>query len=154
MNECLYDRIYRLLYYKKYIEETDNNLIFESLPFSIRNELLIKMYDPIINNFKLFQYFENSEFVIKFVSLLKPMICTKGDILVNEGDFIEDIILNNSGVLSLDVCIDLNKQQKSIEEYLNKYNLGKSRTIISINPDQKKENQVFQVHHIPLLQQN
>ena len=138
MNECLYDRIYRLLYYRKTHEEADKNIIFESLPYSIRNELLIKMYDPIINNFKLFRYFENSEFIIRFVSLLKPMVCSKGDILVNEGDYIEDIILNNSGVISLDVCVDLNQQKKSIEKYLIKYNLGKSRSNFSTNKDLKK----------------
>ena len=53
MNECLYDRIYRLLYYKKYHEETDNNIIFESLPFSIRNELITLNINLIKNYLKI-----------------------------------------------------------------------------------------------------
>ena len=140
MTENLYDRVYRLLYYEKTHEEVDKNIILESLPYSIKNELLIKMYDPIINNFKIFRCFDNSEFIIRFVSLLKPMVCSKGDILVNEGDFIEDIILNKSGILSLDICIDQNKQKKSIEEYLKKYNLGKTKKKNPINQDQSKIN--------------
>ena len=140
MNEYLYERIYQFLSYGKSHEEVDKNIILESLPYSIRNELLIQMYDPIINNFKLFRYFENSEFIIRFVSLLKPMVCSKDDILVNEGDFMEDIIFNNSGILSIDVCIDLNKPKESIEEYLTKYNLGKKKNNVSFNQDQKRSN--------------
>ena len=138
INDCLYDRIYRLLSYGKSHVEVDKNIILDSLPYSIRNELLIQMYDPIINNFKLFRYFDNSEFIIRIVSLFKPMVCSKGDILVNEGDFVEDIIFNKSGMLSVDVCVDLNKQKESIEEYLIKYNLGKTKNTVLINQDTKK----------------
>ena len=123
MSNDLYRRVYKLLYYKKCYEEVDKNIIIDILPYSIRNNLLIQMYFPIIANFKFFRYFKNSEFIIEIVSVLKPLVGIKGDLLINEGDYVEDIIFNKSGILSLEICIDLNNSDEFIKQYLTKYNL-------------------------------
>ena len=127
MSSDLYRRLYKLLYYKKCHREVDKNIIINSLPYSIRNDLLIQMYFPIISNFKFFSYFGNSEFIIEIVSVLKPLVGIKGDLLINEGDYVEDIIFNKSGILSLEIYIDLNNPDEFIKEYLIKYNLDKSK---------------------------
>ena len=38
----------------------------------------------------------------------------KGDSLINEGDYIEDIVFNKSGILTLEICIDLNNPMNSL----------------------------------------
>ena len=50
LSKDLYEKIIRLLKYRKYYEETDKNQIIELLPYSIRNSLIIEMYKPFINN--------------------------------------------------------------------------------------------------------
>jgi CRP-like cAMP-binding protein len=116
----LYEKIMRLLNYRKYYEETDNHIILESLPYSLRNSLIMEMYKPFINNFKFFKNIKNRDFIVQVVSKLKPVLAVKGDILVQEGDFIEDIMFVKEGVLSLEIQIDLDYPDKCIEEYLNK----------------------------------
>ena len=41
----------------------------------------------------------------------------KDDILIQEGDIIEDIIFIKKGVLSLEIILDLNNPKKSIESH-------------------------------------
>ena len=116
----LYEKIMRLLNYRKYYEETDNHIILESLPYSLRNSLIMEMYKPFINNFKFFKNIKNRDFIVQVVSKLKPVLAVKGDILVQEGDFIEDIMFVKEGILSLEIQIDLDYPDKCIEQYLNK----------------------------------
>ena len=123
ISKDLYRKIYRFIHYKKYHKEVNQNIIIDLLPYSIKNNLLIQMYYPIISNFKFFRYFGNSEFIIEIVSVLKPLVSMKGDILINEGDYIEDIILNKSGILSLEIYIDLDNPYEFLKKYLIKYNL-------------------------------
>ena len=50
------------------------------------------MYKPYINNFIFLKNIKNRDFVVQVVSKLKPVLSVKGDILIQEGDYIEDII--------------------------------------------------------------
>jgi hypothetical protein len=79
----------------------------DSLPSSIQNNLIIEIYKPIIKNFLFFKYFENSDFFVKIVTSMKPILSMKDDILINEGDVIEDIIFIKKGRLSLEADINL-----------------------------------------------
>ena len=119
LNNKLYKRILRLLHYRKYHEdETEKNIVLNSLPNSLKNSLIIEMYKKFINDFMFFRGIDNKEFIVQIISKLKPIIGIKGDTLIQEGEYIDDIIFIKNGVLSLEVCIDLNYPEQSIEQYL------------------------------------
>ena len=119
----LYDKIIRLLNYRKYYKEIDKNVIIESLPYTFRNSLIIEIYKPFINNFIFFKNIRSQDFIVQVVSKLKPALSVKGDILVQEGDFIEDIIFVKDGLLSLEMKIDIDYPDKTIQDYLSKNSL-------------------------------
>ena len=114
----LYDKIKRYLNYNKFEHKYNLKFILESLPSSLQNNLIIEIYKPIIKNFQFFKYFENSDFFVKIVTSLKPILSMKEDILIQEGDIIEDIIFIKTGVLALEIIIDLNDPKKSVESHL------------------------------------
>lgn len=120
--EKLYDKILRLLHYRKYHEEeTEKNIVLDSLPNSLKNSLIIEMYKSFIDGFLFFKNIENREFIVQVISKLKPVLGIKGDTIVKEGEYIEDIIFVKNGILSLEVWIDMIYPEDSIENYLTKY---------------------------------
>ena len=118
LDKNLYDRIKRYLNYNKSEYKLNLKFILESLPSSLQNNLIIEIYKPIIQNFQFFKSFENSDFFVKIVTSMKPILSMKDDILIQEGDIIEDIIFIKKGVLTLEIIIDLNEPKKSIESHL------------------------------------
>ena len=114
----LYEKIIRYLKYNKSENKYNIDFILDSLPLSLKNNVIIDMYKPIIKNFQFFKSFQNSDFFVKIVTSLKPVLSMKDDILVQEGDVIEDIIFIKKGVLSLEICIDLDCPQESCEAHL------------------------------------
>ncbi len=118
LDNALYERILRYLNYNKSEYKYNLKFILESLPSSLQNNLIIEIYKPIIMNFQFFKNFENSDFFVKIVTSLKPILSMKDDILIQEGDIIEDIIFIKKGVLSLEIILDLNNPKKSIESHL------------------------------------
>ena len=119
MEEYLYDKILRFLRYKKNTEKSKQKLIINSLPYSLKNLLIIEMYKPIIKNFIIFKGLENSNCIVQLVSAFKPIYAIKNDILIQEGDFIEEVIFVKTGIISLEIGIDLNNPKESIVQYLN-----------------------------------
>ena len=122
MQEYLYDKILRFLRYKKNTEKNKQKVIINSLPYSLRNLLIIEMYKPIINNFIIFKGLENSNCIVQLVTAFKPIFAIKNDILIQEGDFIEEVIFVKTGIISLEIGIDLNNPKESIIQYLNENN--------------------------------
>ena len=119
LDKKLYDNILRLIHYRKYHEdETEKNIVLNSLPNSLKNSLIIEMYKQFINDFMFFRGIDNKEFIVQIISKLEPIVGIKGDTLIKEGEYIDDIIFIKDGVLSLEICIDLNYPEKSIEHYL------------------------------------
>ena len=118
LRKSLYDRIKRYLNYNKAKNKYNLKFILESLPSSLQNNLIIEIYKPIIMNFQFFKSFENSDFFVKIVTSLKPILSMKDDILINEGDIIEDIIFIKTGVLTLEIIIDLDDPKNSVESHL------------------------------------
>ena len=119
MEEKLYEKILRFLRYKKNTEKNKQKMIINSLPYSLRNLLIIEMYKPIINDFMIFKGLENSNCIVQLVTAFKPIYAIKNDILIQEGDFIEEVIFVKTGVISLEIGIDLNNPKESIIQYLN-----------------------------------
>ena len=118
LDQELYNRITRYLNYNKSEYKCNLKFILESLPSSLQNNLIIEIYKPIIKNFQFFKSFENSDFFVKIVTSLKPILTMKDDILIEEGEMIEDIIFIKNGVLTLEIIIDLNDPKTSIESHL------------------------------------
>ena len=116
----LYDKILRFLRYKKNEEKNKHNIIINSLPYSLKNSLIIEMYKPIINNFIIFKGLENSNCIVQLVTAFKPIYAIRNDVLIQEGDFIEEVIFIKTGIISLEISIDLNNPKESILNYLNK----------------------------------
>lgn len=122
LQERLYEKLLRFLRYKKGSEKSKQNDIINSLPYSLKNTLIIEMYKPIINNFIIFKGLENSNCIVQLVTAFKPIYTIKNDILIQEGDFIEELIFVKEGIISLEIGIDFNKPKESIVEYLKRFN--------------------------------
>ena len=110
LSEDLYDRVFRFLKYKNFNEKKDKNIIIDCLPIGLRNTLVYEMYKPIINNFIFFKNFDNTDFIVRVILAFKPILSMKNDILVKDGDFIEEIIFVKKGRLSLEIPIDINSR--------------------------------------------
>ena len=147
-DEVLYDKILRLLRYRKYHEEeTEMNIVLDSLPNSLKNSLIIEMYKSFINGFLFFKNIENREFIVQVISKLKPVLGIKGDTIVKEGEYIEDIIFVKNGILSLEVWVDLTCPEDSIKKYLIKNEFINSLKKKKSIKNRKKESSTIYSEH-------
>ena len=75
------------------------------------------MYKPIIENFIFFKNFNNTDFIVRVLMCFKPILSLKNDILVKEGDYIEEILFVKKGNLSLQLPLpDLDQVVKQREK--------------------------------------
>ena len=116
----LYDKIYLHLEYINPKEKKDKSSLMDSLPPTVTKSLLYEMYKPIIENFHFFKNFKNSEFINQVISKLKPIIAAKNDLLLDQGEIIEETFFVKQGRLSLEVKIDTNYPEKSVQKLLDK----------------------------------
>ena len=93
------------------------NMLVNSLPDKIRNEILKTIYKDEIKNFKIFNDCKNSDFIIKMISCFVQTTCKKDTVLILEGEKIENIIIVKDGHLILEATIDLKNPYKSIKKY-------------------------------------
>ena len=119
MPKELYDKIYLHLEYINLGQKKDKSSLINVLPHTIQKSLLYEMYKPIIENFNFFKNFKNSEFVNRVISKLKPVLAVKNDLLLEQDEIIEDTIFVKQGRLSLEVKIDAEHPEKSVEKLLN-----------------------------------
>ena len=82
------------------------------------------MFKPIIRNFVFFKNIDNADFIVKVITSLKPLLSLKGDIIIQEGDFIKEIIFVRKGIISLNISINLNDPVNSIKKYYNNSEIG------------------------------
>ena len=116
----LYDKIYLHLEYINLKQKKDKSALIDSLPHTITKSLLYEMYKPIIENFNFFKNFKNSEFINQVISKVKPIIAVKNDLLLDQGEIIEETFFVKQGRLSLEVKIDINHPEKSVQKLLDK----------------------------------
>ena len=116
----LYNKIYNYIESKNLAEKkSDANVLTNSLPFNLKNALLLIMYRTDIKNFKIFKNCENSNFIIEILSNFIPSTSKKSEFLVYEGEMIEDIIIIKDGRLSLEAAINMEDPESSIRNYFN-----------------------------------
>ena len=116
MPKSLYNKIARFLKYKLEHVVRDKNEIMDNLPIGLRTTLIMEMYKPIINNFRFFKTFNSSNFIIKVILAFRPLLVMKNEKLVNEGDYIEEIIFVKRGVLALELPLPVLIKDKDIED--------------------------------------
>ena len=122
LSDDLYIRIHRYLKSNLFNDKKDKKLIINSLPITLKNTLICHMYEPIIKNFVFFKNFNNVDFVVRVILCFRPILAVRNDILIKDGDFVEDIIFVKFGRLSLDLPILFEKEEI-------KTNLKESNTI-------------------------
>ena len=125
MKNSLYNEVLRNLYNEQLFERKDKNLLFECLPYSLKNKLITEMYKTIIKKFIFFKDIDNSDFVVKVVTSLKPLFALKGDIIIEEGDYIKEIFYVKKGVIGLNISIDLHNPELSLKKYFSLGEIGK-----------------------------
>ena len=118
MPNDLYEKVLRYLKYKNYYEKKDKNMIFDCLPIGLKNNLVYEMYKPIIKNFIFFRNFGNFDFIVRIILAFKPILAYKNDVLLNEGDFVDDIFFIKKGILSVQIPINIQNPEEYIDKYL------------------------------------
>ena len=139
--QTLFDKINKFLLYRLHNEKKDKNDIMENIPLTVKNNLIMEMYKGVINNFIFFKNFESTDFIIKVILALKPIQASRNERLVNEGDYIEEIIFVKRGVLSLEIPLPIIMNQKSMKktETIQKRKTSKFNNLLSNETKEKDE---------------
>ena len=98
----------------------DSNLLINSLPYSLKNSILLAIYKQTINGLKIFKGCKNSDFIVRLLTSFIPLFSKKNAILIHEGQLIENIIFVKYGRLALQAAIDIEEPEESIKNYLHK----------------------------------
>jgi len=94
------------------------SFLINGIPEALKNNLLYQIYSKVINEFTVFKNVKNSSFVLQMLSSFIPLISKKEEILILEGEFIDNIIFVKDGRLVIEIVINLNDPYKSIQKYL------------------------------------
>ena len=124
MKKSIYNDVLRNLHNEQLYEKKDKHILLDCLPYSLKNKLIMEMYRTIIKYFVFFKDIDNSDFIVKVVTSLKPLVSIKGDIVIQEGDFIKEIIFVKKGIISLNISIDLEHPEISLKKYLSHERIG------------------------------
>ncbi len=69
------------------------NHFLNSLPYSLKNNVLLAIHQQTIKNFKIFRGQQNTDFVLRILTNFIPVFSRKNAFLIHEGELIENIIL-------------------------------------------------------------
>ena len=117
----LYKKIFNHLGVRKIRQrQCDSNILINSLPHSLKTEILLSIHKKTINNFKIFRGNQNSDFTVRILTNFIPLFSKKNAFLIHEGQLINNIIFVKEGSLALEACIDINEPNKSVKKYINK----------------------------------
>ena len=115
----LYNQILQHLKSRKLRQQKcEINILINSLPFSLRNEVLLTIYKQTIDHLKIFKNFPNSDFTIRLLTSFIPLFSKKNSLIIHEGELIESIIFVNDGRLALEASIDIEYPEHSVYQYL------------------------------------
>ena len=117
----VYNGIKKHLEYKHFHQQIyDKNLLINSLPYSLKNNLIFSMYKIEIKRFDFFKGISNTNFLSEVLYNFSPLICKKNEILLKENEIIEEIFFVREGRLSLELPIDMENLEETINIYLSK----------------------------------
>ena len=103
------------------------SILINGVPDAIKNDLLFKIYFNVINEFTIFKNVKNSNFIIQVLTSFIPIVSKKEEIIILEGEIIQNIVFVKDGKLSMEISIDLNNPIISIKNYLENNFIGISR---------------------------
>lgn len=105
-NSSLYSKISKHLTHEYNYDKVNKNQLLFELPIILRNQIIMNMYADIINSFNFFKDCNGDvDFITQAILILKPTISTKADILIKQGDFVEEIIFVKRGILQLETIL-------------------------------------------------
>jgi hypothetical protein len=99
-------------------KKTGISLLINGIPDTIKIDLLFRIYAKIIKEFSIFKNVKNSNFIIQVLTSFIPITLKKEEILLLEGEMVENIIFVKDGRLSMEIIIDLKEPYKSIQHYI------------------------------------
>ena len=119
----------------------DVNSFIETLPFSLKNNILFTMYRNHISNFKFFSNNNNSVFIAEVLNNFIPHIAKKNKFLICEGELVEEIIFIKNGRISFNAAINIDDPSISINRYFTDnflpFTVEEENKIIKENLDNK-----------------
>ena len=101
-------------------QKYDKNLLINGLPYFLKNNLIFSMYKTPLEKFYYFKGISNSNFLAEIVSFFSPISAIKDDILLKENDLIEEMYFVREGKLALEISINIDNPEQSINKYLSK----------------------------------
>ena len=125
LKDSIYQEILKNLHIEQLYEKNDKNILFDCLPLTLKNKLIMEMYKDLINKFIFFKDNQHSDFIVKVVTSLKPLLAFKDDVLIEQGDYVKEIFFVKKGVLALNITIDKGNAKDSINKYLDIDERGK-----------------------------
>ena len=99
-------------------KKTGISLLINGVPDAIKIDLLFKIYAKVINEFNIFKDVKNSNFVLQVLTKFIPILSKKEEIIILEGEYIENIVFVKDGRLSIQIILDLNHPYESIQKYV------------------------------------
>ena len=138
----LYWKIIRYLKDKHFYQtKYDKNLLIMSLPYTLKNDLYLSMYKLPLKRFYFFKGISNSNFLVDILSYYSPKTASKDEILIKEGDMIEEIVYVREGKLSLEIPINIDNPEESINKYLSDDFLSYAFNLDYVHKKKRKKNQ-------------
>ena len=135
-----------LLNISKKKKKAQLSLLINGVPETLKNDLLFKIYSKVINDFSIFKNVKNSNFILQILTSFIPIILKKEEILLSEGEFVENIIFVKNGRLSMEMTIDLNDPYKSIKRYLEINFIGISKKELNSNNNLSTINSIMNIN--------
>ena len=115
----LYSEIKNYLEYKHFHQNIyDKNLLINSLPYTLKNNLIFSMFNIEIERFKYFKGISNTNFLSEILHNFCSSTLKKNEVILNENEIIEEIIFVKDGRLSLELPINMNNPRESANEFL------------------------------------
>ena len=100
------------------------NILVNSLPYSMKKQILFTVFQEQIRNFTYFRNCDNSNFIFKILSHFILFTCKKDDYILYEGERVSNIIFVKEGCLTLELSINIDDPRTSLENYLIKNFIG------------------------------
>ena len=94
------------------------SLLINDIPETLKNQLLFKIYAKEVSEFSIFKGVKNSSFILQMLTNFISIITKKEDIIILEGELVDNIIFVKDGRLVMEIIIDLNDPYQSIQKYL------------------------------------
>ena len=117
-------------------KKVDLNILANSLPYSVKNLLLFKVYDNCIQKFNFFKKCENTDFISRVLTNFIPLFSKEKALLIREGENVENVFFVNNGILTIDAALDIKFPEESIKRYIYE----KFEDIIEIDKENNNNN--------------